>query len=96
MQFIHQTFFDYVYSRTFISSGKSATNWLCKIHQGLFIRSQTKQIFSYLRDLDHLVYINELKILITGVEYRFHLKLLLINDLGFYNNPTKTGKKSLY
>lgn len=45
MQFIHQTFFDYVYSRTFIDSGKSVTNWLSKIHQGLFIRSQTKQIF---------------------------------------------------
>ena len=93
MQFIHQTFFDYVYSRTFIDSGKSVTNWLSKIHQGLFIRSQTKQIFSYLRELDHLAYINELKILITGMEYRFHLKLLLINDLGFYNNPTKQEKK---
>ena len=92
MQFIHQTFFDYVYSRTFIDSGKSVTNWLSKIHQGLFIRSQTKQIFSYLRELDHLAYINELKILITGMEYRFHLKLLLINDLGFYNNPTKQEK----
>nr|WP_321521523.1 AAA family ATPase [uncultured Macellibacteroides sp.] len=92
IQFIHQTFYDYVYSRTFINSGKSVTDWLKEIHQGLFIRSQTKQIFSYLRDLDHSTYIDEFKILITGKEYRFHLKLLLINDLGFYNNPTKQEK----
>lgn len=93
IQFIHQTFFDYVYSRTFINLGKSVTAWLKGIHQGLFIRSQTKQIFSYLRDLDHFAYIDEFKILLTGKEYRFHLKLLLINNLGFYNNPTKQEKK---
>jgi len=87
IQFIHQTFFDYVYARTFITSGKSISVWLKSVHQGLFIRSQVKQIFSYLRDLDVETYMKELKIVLLENEYRFHLKLLLINDLGFYQNP---------
>lgn len=93
IQFIHQTFFDYVYARTFIDSGKSVCEWLRNIHQGLFIRSQVKQIFSYLRDLDIVLYIRELKEILLKQEYRFHLKLLLINDLGFYSNPQIQEKK---
>lgn len=93
IQFIHQTFFDYVYARTFVESGKSVCGWLKNIHQGLFIRSQVKQIFSYLRDLDIILYIRELKEILLKQDYRFHLKLLLINDLGFYSNPQIQEKK---
>ncbi|MDR0332387.1 MAG: AAA family ATPase [Dysgonamonadaceae bacterium] len=93
IQFIHQTFFDYVYARTFIASGQSISNSLKEIHQGLFIRSQVKQIFSYLRDLDVETYMRELKTVLLGNGYRFHLQLLLINDLGFYQNPLKQEVK---
>lgn len=86
IQFIHQTFFDYVYARTFLTKGESISSWLKTVHQGLFIRSQVKQLFSYLRDLDISTYIKELKEVLSG-DYRFHIKLLLINDLGFYQNP---------
>jgi|GEM_PF-2751404 len=95
IQFIHQTFFDYVYARTFISSGKDIADWLKNIHQGLFIRSQVKQIFAYLRDIDVSTYIQSLTKILTKDEYRFHLKLLLINDLGFYQNPLEQEKKLL-
>lgn len=95
IQFIHQTFFDYVYARTFISSGKDIADWLKNIHQGLFIRSQVKQIFAYLRDIDVRTYIQSLTKILTKDEYRFHLKLLLINDLGFYQNPLEQEKKLL-
>lgn len=95
IQFIHQTFFDYVYARTFISSGKDIADWLKNIHQGLFIRSQVKQIFAYLRDVDASTYIQSLTKILTKDEYRFHLKLLLMNDLGFYQNPLEQEKKLL-
>lgn len=95
IQFTHQTFFDYVYARTFISSGKDIAGWLKNIHQGLFIRSQVKQIFAYLRDIDVSTYIQSLTKILTKDEYRFHLKLLLINDLGFYQNPLEQEKKLL-
>lgn len=93
IQFIHQTFFDYIYARTFITSGKVVTSWLKEVHQGLFIRSQIKQIFTYLRGLEPDTYIRDLKILLLSTEYRFHIKLLLINDLGFYHNPSNQEKK---
>lgn len=92
IQFIHQTFFDYTYARTFVTSGNKISDWLKGIHQGLFIRSQVKQTFAYLRDLDIAAYIKELKEVLFG-EYRFHLKLLLINDLGFYQNPLVEEKR---
>lgn len=95
IQFIHQTFFDYVYARTFISSGKDIADWLINIHQGLFIRSQVKQIFAYLRDVDTTAYIQSLTKVFTKEDYRFHLKLLLINDLGSYQNPLEQEKKLL-
>lgn len=87
LQFIHQSFFDYTYARTFVQSGKSITVWLKERHQGLFIRSQVKQVFTYLRDLDPQLYAKELKEIITKTTYRFHLKVLLISDLGFYSEP---------
>ena len=93
IQFIHQTFFDYVYARTFIASEKSISSSLKEIHQGLFIRSQVKQILSYLRDLDVETYMKELNTVLLGNGYRFHLQLLLINDLGFYQNPLKQEMK---
>jgi hypothetical protein len=93
IQFLHQTFFDYVYARTFLVSGKKPSEWLRSIHQGLFIRSGVKQIFSYLRELDAEAYIRELKTILQSDEYRFHLKLMLINDLGFYNTPLPQEKK---
>ncbi len=88
LQFFHQTFFEYTHARAFILSGGSITNWLIEQHQGLFIRAQIRQIFSYLRDLDSQLYIKELRLLFSSEKYRFHIKLMLINDLGLYNNPT--------
>lgn len=93
LQFFHQTFFEYTHARAFVLSGKSVTNWLIEQHQGLFIRAQVRQIFSYLRDLDSQLYIKELRALFSSKKYRFHLKLMLINDLGFYNNPTVFEKR---
>lgn len=87
LQFIHQSFFDYTYARTFVQSGKSITSWLQERHQGLFIRSQVKQVFAYLRDLNPQLYIQELRELITSPSYRFHLKMLVITDIGFYVEP---------
>lgn len=86
IQFIHQSFFDYAYARTFIEKGEMISTSLLTQHQGLFIRSRVKQVFNYLRELDSQKYIQEFEQVLFG-DYRFHLKLLLINNLGFYLNP---------
>lgn len=88
IQFIHQSFFDYAYARTFIENGKKITESLYTQHQGLFVRSRTKQVLTYLRELNPEGYIEELDSIIFG-NYRFHLKLMLLNNLGFYPDPKK-------
>ena len=91
LQFLHQSFFDYAYARIFIEKGVSISESLKSQHQGLFIRSRVKQVFTYLRELDEQLYIRELTEILLG-EYRFHLKLLLLNNLGFYSNPLNGEK----
>lgn len=93
IQFIHQTFFDYAYARIFVTSGQSITSKLKQEHQGLFIRSQVKQIFGFLRDYDHSKYIQELSTVLFDDGYRFHIQLLLITDLGFYAEPIEIEKR---
>ena len=88
IQFIHQSFFDYAYARTFIENGKKITESLNGQHQGLFVRSRTKQVLTYLREVNTDKYIEELDSIIFG-DYRFHLKLMLLNNLGYYPNPKK-------
>lgn len=92
IQFIHQSFFDYAYARTFIENGKKITESLNAQHQGLFVRSRTKQVLSYLRELNTEKYIEELDSIIFG-GYRFHLKLMLLNNLGYYPDPNKLEKE---
>ena len=92
IQFIHQSFFDYAYARTFVEKDEKISDSLQNQHQGLFIRSRVKQVFTYLRELDSQEYIQELEKVLFG-NYRFHLKLLLINTLGFYSNPLNEEKK---
>ncbi|MGZ2369500.1 NACHT domain-containing protein [Ancylomarina sp. YFZ004] len=92
IQFAHQSFFDYAYARTFIEQNLSISEEINKQHQGLFIRSKIKQVFAYLREFNPEIYINELKIILFNGSTRFHIKLLLINDLGFYAEPLAEEK----
>lgn len=87
VQFLHQSFFDYVFARSFVSSGKSLTKEIHSQHQGLFIRSQVKQVLAYLRATDQQVYSAEVAKILRSTKTRFHIKLLIVNQLGFEENP---------
>lgn len=86
IQFFHQSFFDYTYARSYVILNKKLSEDLQTQHQGLFIRSRVRQVFTYLRDVDKHLYIQEFKTILNGDEYKFHIKLLLINELGFQKN----------
>lgn len=43
--------------------------------------------FMIYQNISNEVYAKELKKLLTSDSYRFHLKVLLINDIGFYTGP---------
>ena len=88
LQFMHQSFYDYVYARLFYSKGLTIDDILNGIHQGLFIRLRLKQVLFYLRDNDEDAYIRNLDLLLYAEEmgiskYRYHLKHLMLSNLGF-------------
>ena len=91
IQFVHQSFFDYVFARLFVQKGENLSENLNNQHQGLFIRSKVKQVLDYLRELAPKQYINEVETILFG-NFRFHIKLLIINNLGYYENPTIAEK----
>jgi hypothetical protein len=87
IQFFHSTFFDYCYARTFLLRHDSLIKIVLGQHQGLFIRPQVKQVLAYLRDSDFSAYLKELRGLLTNHKVRFHIYLLVINQLAFLKDP---------
>jgi len=89
IQFFHQTFYDFTFARQFVHSNQSVIAYLKQNHQGLFIRSSLKMILQFLRDYDHPKYIKTISKILFSLSYRFHLKLMVINLVGFESEPTK-------
>ena len=89
LQFFHQTFFDYCYARTFLNRHDSLIEVVLHQHQGLFVRSQIKQVLTYLRGSDPQKYLAELHAFLTHLRLKFHLWLLVVNQLAFVDDPTK-------
>lgn len=94
IQFFHQTFYDYCFARQFVENGNNIFTYLNQNQQNLEIRSIIKMVFEYLREFDHKKYINYTKSILKSSKYRFHIKSLIINNLGLVN-PTD-NEKELY
>ncbi|KOH44851.1 AAA family ATPase [Sunxiuqinia dokdonensis] len=96
LQFFHQSFYDYTYARNFVEkeSGNIFEFLINQAHQGLFIRSVTKQVLAYLKLYNYKEYIEQLKSIIFSDKIRYHIKLLIIELLSFEENP-KTGEFQL-
>lgn len=88
LQFFHQTFYDYTFSRQFVENEKSLEKYIHENKQSLYIRAVTKMVVEYYRDYNHKEYIRLLKVLIRASNYRFHLKTLIFNTLGAIKKPT--------
>lgn len=93
VQFFHQTFFDFAFAKQFVQKGNRVTSYILENHQGLFIRSSLKMIFGFLREQDHPAYIKALEAILLSSKYRFHIKLMLLNLLGFEEAPTAKEKQ---
>lgn len=93
VQFFHQTFFDFAFAKQFVQNGNSVTSYILENHQGLFIRSSLKMIIGFLREQDHAACIKALDTILLSSKYRFHIKLMLLNLLGFEEAPTTEEKQ---
>ena len=93
IEFFHQSFFDYSFARNFTNKNKNLTLDTLKRHQGLFIRSKIKQILNYSRSVDEMQYSNDIGELILNNEIRFHIKLLVLQQIAFQQKPLNLEKE---
>jgi DNA polymerase III delta prime subunit len=87
--FFHQTLFDYSLARTFVMKGASISDEVIRSHQGLFLRNKVKAVMTFMREWKFDTYISEFRKILFSDSFRFHIKLLLINDLLHIDNPRK-------
>jgi len=90
IKFFHQTFYDYVFARDFVSSEKSLFEYITSRHQGLSIREQVKQIIEFLRGTDEDEYLEQIRLFLFEDKVHLHFKLLVISYLGAIDNPTES------
>ena len=72
--FGHESFFDYCFARGFLVREESLVAVLTTGVQHLFRRSQTRQVLSYLRDVDRTRYLQEMRGLLSDPQVRAHIK----------------------
>lgn len=88
ISFFHEGYFDYVYARFFCEGGGSLFNFISSGTQDLFIRSQVRQILTYIRERNFDEYMGEIRNCIEGDRIRFHVKSLIVEVIGLVQQPT--------
>ena len=86
--FGHESFFDYVFARRFVTRSETVVTFLKESEQHLFRRAQVRQVLTYLREADAGRYIAELRSLLSDDQIRPHLKDLVFAVLADVTNPT--------
>jgi hypothetical protein len=86
--FGHESFFDYVFARSFTSQDQHLVPFLTGSEQHLFRRAQVRQVLTYLRDADGSRYREELSALLADQRVRIHLKDLAIGLLASVSEPS--------
>jgi hypothetical protein len=92
LQFFHQTFYDYTFSRQFVENRKSLEKYIQENNQSLYVRSSIKMVVEYFREYNPKEYSKIISQLIKSSKYRFHIKTLVITSLGEVNNPSEDEK----
>lgn len=86
--FFHESFFDYVYARSFLSSEQELLDFLTADEQHLFRRAQVRQVLTMLRQEDKPRYLKTLDDLIHSPDIRFHIKELILGLLVNWPDPS--------
>lgn len=92
INFFHESFFDYVYARSFASRQQSLEALLLSSEQHLFRRTQVRQILETLRQIDSFRYLLELRTVLNSNSVRYHIKVAIAQWLGSLADPTVEEK----
>lgn len=89
IQFFHQSFYDFIFAKNFVESGKDFNTYVKDNGQSLLIRSAVKMMLNYLRDYDTSSYLQTLKSLFNDEKILFHIKHLVLSSILFVEKPTQ-------
>lgn len=87
INFFHESFFDYIYARTFYNRQQSLESLLLSSEQHLFRRTQARQILVLLRQDDRPRYVRELREVLNSKDIRYHIKVAVAQWLGSLADP---------
>ena len=93
--FVHETFFDYSWSRRFVARSGKIDDLLTSSEQDLFRRSQVRQLLTYERSAEPAQYDDHLTWLLNSTEVRMHIKALVISLVASMVEPTDAPSGSL-
>ncbi|MCE7067405.1 NACHT domain-containing NTPase [Dyadobacter sp. CY326] len=89
LQFFHQSFYDFVFSKQFVEAGKDLHEYIISNEQSIHIRSAVKMILAYLRDFDPHLYAEMTDKILWDDQVFFHIKHLLVSSILSQVTPTK-------
>jgi hypothetical protein len=81
LSFFHESYFDYLFARTFIASGNDLYTFLSTSGQFLFRRAQTRQVLEHLIATDRTRFRESFTQLLRSTEIRAHLKAVVVTVL---------------
>ncbi|WP_405188213.1 hypothetical protein [Streptomyces anulatus] len=76
--FFHETYFDYLFARSFVVAGHDLHDFLAAGGQALFRRAQTRQVLEHLRDTDRTAFRRTAVRLLTSDLVRPHLRFVVV------------------
>jgi hypothetical protein len=79
--FFHETFFDFLFARSFVARGHDLHDFLVESGQHLFRRAQTRQIIEYLAAHDSDRMRKDVARLLYSANVRLHLKAVVLQVL---------------
>ena len=96
INFSHESFFDYIYARTFAARQQSLESLLMESEQHLFRRTQVRQILETLRQVDMIRYLRELRTVLDSENVRYHIKVAVTQWLGALSDPSKDERDIVF
>lgn len=93
LAFFHESFFDFIFARSFVRSSRDIIEFLTSTEQHLFRRTQVRQILTAMRDMDKPTYLKALEDVLTHSKIRFHIKHAVAQWLATVNDATSDELK---
>jgi hypothetical protein len=79
--FFHESYFDYLFARSFVADGGNLCEFLVESRQHLFRRAQTRQVIEYLAGVDRVRFRETVTALLARDDIRSHIKAVTVSVL---------------